>query len=291
MPANQSLLSDTDIFQLCDDMIRGRMAPLLVATFQDFFVTKLTQAVTANVASYALPKRALGQSLRDIKISTADGSGTRDLSLIAIEDEHLFPTGGFPYSFYFREDSITLVPTPNGNDSILDFWIELRPNRLIAVSSAARVTSVNAPNVTVSSVPTGIAVNAVVDFIKGTGGARHLAIDKTITNISGTTLTFGADVVPSDLESGDYISLAETSPVLQMAEECQPLLESLVARRILQTISDYEGIRYLEEDIRSEEKMLLKILEPRVRGETTKIVNRFSLLRGTRSRYRRGLIY
>jgi hypothetical protein len=130
-----------------------------------------------------------------------------------------------------------------------------------------------------------------MDFIAGKSGNATRAFDKTPTNIAGTTITFTATDVPSTLVVGDYLALAQESPVLQIPDNSFPWLVTKTSRRCLYAIGDFEGYARLAEDDSEEEKRLKIVLEPRIRGETTKIVNRFSLVRQGRFHYGRGIIF
>jgi hypothetical protein len=129
----------------------------------------------------------------------------------------------------------------------------------------------------------------VVDFVKGTSGNSTLAMDKTISSVASTVITFAANAVPSTLAAGDYITMAGTSPVLQLPNECYPLVETRVAQRILFAGGDFDGAKMLDDAVKEEEKNLKMLLEPRIQGEPTIILNRSGLLRGRRAGMRRGL--
>ena len=55
---------------------------------------------------------------------------------------------------------------------------------------------------------------------------------------------------------------------------------------MLQSISDYEGVKMLNEDAQLETQNLLKILEPRIDGESEIIVNYNSLARTNKANQR-----
>ena len=54
---------------------------------------------------------------------------------------------------------------------------------------------------------------------------------------------------PSSLVVGDYISLAEETPVLQLPDEAFTYLVLLTAKRCLYSIGDYEGMKGIDEQI------------------------------------------
>lgn len=290
LPSNEVLINDTDILALADDVIKIELVPLLMSLRQNYFVVRSDTLTVSGTSDYDVPYRSIGRTLRDLKLRDSGGI-CRDLALIASEDEHLFPVGVSPHSFYFRGDKIVLVPTPQSTGLTLDVWWDMPPSELVKLDQVGTVTAFSDPTVTVSLVPSTLATGVTCDFVQAKSGNCILGMDKAITNVAGTTLTFTAGDLPSTLVVGDYVCVAQKAPVIMLPDECYPYLETLTAKRVLMAIGDFEGQAALEKGESQELKMIKIMLEPRVVGESTKIINRRSLLRGVRSRYRRGLIY
>lgn len=284
LPANENLLSDSDLLQLADDVTKERVVPVIRSVRQDYFVTITDTDFVVDQKYYDIPYRAVGRTIRDLKLRDQNDN-RRDMALIAIEDEHYFVPSTIPIGFYFYGDRIAIVPTPTDDTYGIEIWWEMPPSLLVPVDEAAVVSSLTDTTVTVDAVPSGITTGSVIDFIKGTSGNSTIAYDKTITGIASTTLSFASDVIPDNLAVGDYISLAETTPVLQLPNEAAPLLEALTCQRALGAVSDFEGADRLQKSIDDAEKYLKINLEPRAVGESTVFVNRKSLLRGVRGRF------
>jgi hypothetical protein len=289
MPASQVLLLDSDILEIADDVTQSKLLPLIMSTRQDFFVTVTEIASVPGQAAYSIPYRAIGRTLRDLKIKSS--GSTRDVNLIALEDEHMFLFASEPEGFYFRGDKIVLIPAPSNPSLVIQQWWLCPPGKLVKTDDAGFVTSFDSTTVTVSSVPGTITTGTVVDFIAGKSGNSTLGFDATVTNVSGNVITFGAGVIPSDLVTGDYVSVAQTTPVIQLPDECYRYLETETAISCLKAIGDAEGAAALESVALEEAKNVKIMLEPRIEGESTKIINRRSLLRGSRYRYRRGFTW
>lgn len=171
---------------------------------------------------------------------------------------------------------------------VLEMWYELMPNQLTTVDKAGVVTSIGTLDVTLSSVPSTLQVGGLADIVAGVSGCATKGIDLTITNIAGNTVHLSS--LPSDLKVGDYVTKAGYSPVMQLPDECYPYLETETCYRLLQSISDYEGAKFLQADIEVELKNLKMLLEPRIQGEATKIIPRMGLARGARSRWKWGFL-
>lgn len=292
VPTNQVTLDDDDILALIDDVIKVHAVPLVDSVNGEFFVTSENETITASQDNYEIPYRAIGRTLRDLKIMDSSSTSVRNCPYIEPEDIHLYEDTALEWGHYFRGDEIYLVPSVPSTYTaaeLLQKWYKMRPSSLVKLANAAKVTSVSSPSVEVDAAG-DVATNSVIDFIKGKSGNRIYSIDKTCTNVAGTTLTFAAADIPSSLTAGDYISIQGTSPVIQMLpDECSPWIESLAAQRVLEAIGDNEGAQVLADDILTERRNLLQILEPRNEGEPKIIINRASLARGGKFNQRRWL--
>lgn len=287
VPASQALITDADIMAIANTMIRGRMLPLVESLNQEYFVTSSETALVASQTAYAIPYRAIGRKLRELKL--IDGNNNvMNLSQIALEDAQLY-TGTSPLvGFYFKGDKVMLVPDVGSDvdtDTVLQFWWYSPPNVLCAVADAARVTSIASATVTCTTVPSAVSSASAVDFIQGKSGNAIYDFDAVPTSSTTTTVVFSSSAaIPTELAAGDYISAAGTSPVINwLPNEAQPLLESYCAQRVCQRIGDFDGARDIAEDIKEEEKALKLLLEPRIDGEPVIIINRRSLVRGSKA--------
>lgn len=291
VPTAQEGYQPSDILSVADQLTQKEVVPLLISLRQDYFVTNSSVLMTEGIDTYDIPYRAIGRTLRDLKLTDSSETVTRNLGKIDIEDAHMFPAATTPYLYYIKGDKIVVVPGPDTTQSSLQIWWEMPPGKLTLLSTAARVVSTTATVVTVESVPIDFVAGYTVDFIQGKSGNTTMAIDKDILSISGTDITFPADTIPTDLAAGDYLAQAQYTPVVQLPNEVIPYLITLTAAQLVQGISDFEGSNILRADADREAKALKMLLEPRNQGETTKIINRRSLLRGQRSRFRRGVIF
>lgn len=289
IPSSQPLFQDSDILAMVDDVIKSRLVPILVSMRQDYFVTYQRYPIVANQSEYAIPQRAVGRTLRDLK-RVDSSNGKTDMTLVGIEDEHLSAATGTASQFYFKGDKIAVVPVPKSAGDYLEMWYEIMPSQITKTDAAATVTSISTNDVSVSSVPTAITTGSSIDFICGIAGHSLKGMSKTVSNISGNVITFTSGDVPTDLVAGDYIALAGKTPVMQLPDECWPYLETETSYRILQSISDYEGARFLKDDIKVELDNMKMLLEPRIQGEATKIIPRMGLARGSRSRWKWGFL-
>lgn len=295
LSANDELLTDSDLLAIGDDVMRDKMVPLMLSVNQNYFVVTTEIPLVEDQSHYDIPYRAMGRTLRELKlVRNGDEFDLSNLTLLALEDLEGFGGEGLPGRFYFEGDQFVAVPRPNTTSYSFKVWYDLQVGQLCQSSDAALVSSVTGGNVTVSgAIPATMVAGADVDFIKGKSGCRTLSMDVEITgvNVGTGVISFATGDVPTSLVEGDWISIAQTSPVLQLPDEASPLLETLAAIRAMHALGDFEAQQVLEGDAARQESSLLKLIAPRIEGEPTKIVNRRGLLRGqgyTNGRSRRG---
>jgi len=287
-PVNQVLLTDDRLLDFGNQEIDSKVVPMISSLNQDYFTYLETEAITSGQDSYDIPYRAIGRTLRDLKIIDSSGS-VRNISKVQLEDAHLYRYNATPQAFYFFGDQIKLAPTPDVTGVSLQKFYLIKPSKMVLESDAGKVTAVSGTSVTVNMVPSSFVVGAKVDAIKGKQGHRLLDIDRTISGVAGLVLTLDAAV--TGLAVGDYIAYQCETPVIQLPDEVLPYLIYLMAKRCLETLGDYEGVSAIDKEILIRKKNCEYLLAPRIEGESTKILQRYGLLRGHRGRYVRGIVY
>jgi hypothetical protein len=286
-PQHQNRLQNADILAFADQIVQAEIIPIMESCQQDFFITYTETPLVSGQSEYKIPYRAVGRNLREIKMrNTGDftNSAWRNIPLISIENAYQYYTWSSIAGFYFKGDRIQLVPnvqTGSSPNAFLGIWWRLPPNKLVEFDLTAEVVSIAGNVVTVDGVPGDIEAGTLVDFNQSQSGCSILAYDVPVQATSQTTITFAsADLIPTDLVPGDFINLAGTSYVLNsVPNECYPLLETLTCRRAAQAIADYENLRVLDADAKIERENFKKIIEPRIDGEPTIIINPRSIAR------------
>jgi hypothetical protein len=287
IPQSQPLLLNEDILAIVDDVIKSRLVPVLVSLRQDFFVTTKNETITKDVDSYSIPSRAVGRTLRDLKKVSSSGNKL-DITLVGVEDEHFSALSGSPSQFFFKGDKVVLRPIPISTGEILEMWYEIMPSSMTTTDKCGKIINISGNNVSVQQLPTTLKINEKADIVDSTPGHSCKLIDAQMTNITSNVIHFTS--LPSTVKVGDYVCPAGFSPYVQLPDECYPYVETESCYRILQSISDYEGAKFLQSDIDVELKNLKMLMEPRISGEGTKIIPRVGLARGARSRWKWGFL-
>jgi len=283
VPNYQALLSDDDILLFATEEMLAEMSSIITSLRSEFFVWRETTPIVAGQEKYDIPYRAVGRTLRDLIYKV--GTYRRNLGNIAPEDSIYWRnngTGGDARGFMFEGDKIILLPASNNSQAELEITYILRPNKFTQISKAARVQSVNTTTntiVTQSTPPDTFQIGVQLDILQNKQGVSMLGFDKTLTNVSGTTLTFSS--IPEGISQGDWLSLSETTPILQIPEEGMQLLAQMTQCRVLEALGDTEGLQVAENRKKERIKSFQKLLTPRNEGELARVVPSNGLLNRT----------
>lgn len=284
VPTSQSTFQTVDFLRFADEEIRSKILPLVMKNLEDYYTSKCDYVLDPTQNTYSIPSRAVGAKLRDIELVLASDQQTR-IPLERLNREDLLAsytgagTGQFlrrKQGFYLDANKVVIYPDPIGvaPNWNLRLTYYSRPSSLVDVSACAQITSIDTVNtqLTVASLPGSISTNTLVDLVKANPHFDCSAIDQTITNVSGTTLTFSTSF-PSDLSVGDYVCLANQSCVVQVPVELQPLLYQYVVVRVLSAQGDKEGLETELIELRKMEDNALILLSPRVDGKAKRASN------------------
>lgn len=290
VPANQVRFDDTDFLKFADEETEATILPMLTSIRQEYLVKQKNVTVTANQAAYKIPYRAVGRTLRDIKLSDTSGQVIRRLALIDPSESHIFSVNSFgePFGYMPQGDKIVLLPTPTTANYVIQFFYELAPSELIPTSEAGQITAINTTtgDVTISAAVTGFTSGATMDLVDGKAGCTVKAEDIVNTSVSGTTVTFTAADLPSDLAVGDYVALSNQTPVVQLPDELHQSLVQAVICRLLEALGDFEGLQAARGSLKDKLDSAIKLLTPRIESQMPKVINRNGLLRRPMNRFR-----
>jgi hypothetical protein len=284
VPSTQYRFTDSDLLKFADEETESVILPMLTSLRQEFLVTQQNTTTVANQAAYKIPYRAVGRTLRDLKLArSSDATFVRTLSYVSPEDTQAYTAGGSgePVAFTVRGDKVVLLPTPVDTSYVLQMFYEIKPSALVSTDEAGLITAINTSTgvVTISSSVTDFATGDEMDFVDGESGCSVKGLDIANTNVSGTSVTFAAANLPSDLAVGDYIALANETPVVQLPDELSQVLAQCVICRLLEALGDFEGLNAAQKKLEQRKEASGQLLTPRVEGAVPVVFNANGLLR------------
>lgn len=255
IPLNQSTFDNSEILEMASDAILEEILPDLLRARQEFLVTyedlTTTKGSSDNYGWIRVPHRAVGQAV----VSVCD---PEDDNEIAQEDYWVENN-----KIFFEEEGTYRVR------------YHLRPSRLVETSSVATITDINRSTgvITVNARPSSFTTSQEYDFVKKKAGFDILSKDTTSSAFPTITqMTFSS--IPDELAVGDYICLADESPVPQLPVDWFQFLASYTAAAILESIGDTAAAQKIESRLARLKSNALSIISPRVQNKSKPIVVR-----------------
>lgn len=269
--SSSNVNNTTNLLAMGTEELHIKLLPLIMSVREEFYVTSKDYTITASQATYALPSRASGMVVRDIQI--VDGSSI--YSLRPIDPDLISTTStGSVEGYYFQHNNIVLYPTPGSTSGTLRVRYFARPSRLAATSACAQITAIDTGTftATVAAVPSSWSTSTPVDFIKASAPYHNPAVDQSPASTTSTTLVFTS--LPSDLAVGDWVALAEYSPIPQIPHEFQPLLAQMTVVKALEAVGDREGAKAAKTDLDLIQANAIQLITPRSHSDPRKVVGR-----------------
>ncbi len=273
LPSTAETLAASDFLALADEELLTYVVPIMVACHEEYFVAAYDQSVVSGTSNYTITPRAMGGKLRDVQLS--DGTGAYiPLPRIAPSAVQGYTPTGSPEGYILRGNDVVLTPSPTASTGTLRMLYFRRPGTLVDVSAAALITAINTGTkvVTLSTtIPSTFTTLVTYDLIQGTPGFATRDIDLAVSAASGTSMTFSA-ALPTGLAVGDFVALANQSPIPQIPVELHGLLAERVAFRALQALGDPKAQSAFQV-CEATRKNVLALLTPRSEGSSRPLVN------------------
>jgi hypothetical protein len=260
--------SDQEILDLASDALIGEIAPMLIASREEYYIQTKDHSVVAATASYAIPYRAVGSTLREVKLI----QDSKIIDLFRFDPEDITSTASGPVQgFYLAGNNIVLYPTPDSSGDTLRLTYFVRPSTLVPVNETARITAI-AGNVLTASIPTSWTTSSVLDLVQGTSGFSLKAMDLACNAVSSSEITL-VGTLPSDLAVGDYVTLAGESCFPHIPADAQQLLMHLTVVACLEAMGDQSNLPIAMKRAEGLRQSFAMLLTSRIQGSPRKFIS------------------
>lgn len=286
-PANQATLTNQNVLDLASDELLALISPLINTYHSGFYEVRETTSLANAAQGIPIPYRALMSRVMDIILVDQVGNEWT-VPVVSYSEDMARPQWNLSTNnpvCYIRNDRIFFNPaTPTGSSLYIVYY--MRPSRLIPTTEARQVVAVNPGSINISSALPGLSTGTPFDVTDKNPIRSLKKYDQTAT-VAGVTLTFSG---ANTLAVGDWVSLANSTPLPQIPYEMFPVLTQRTAARVMDILGDRSGAELLR---RSADEFLASssnILAPRAANHPRFIVNTTGpgKYRGYYSRYRRG---
>lgn len=258
---SDNYFSNSEYRTIINDAFKTHITPLLMRLNEEYFVVSERVAITSK-RKYPIPRRAIGSKLRDVKVVTGSNNFSH-LKRLYEEDRGQARSG-----YYIAKNSIELSSDITSGSLELTYF--LRPSNLVSTSECATIVSIDEENnkVVVESLPSTFLVGKACDFVQADSPYDLMDFNLTLVSINGLELEF--ESVPDDLEVGDYLCLAKTSPVPNVPEELIPVLVQAALVQCLASKKD-KAVEYEIAVLDRMKEDVVNLLDPRVESNDSKI--------------------
>lgn len=266
LPVANTTFQAADISALCDGEISTAILKTILSAREGFYLRYVDLTVDSN-GTVAIPSRTIGGRIHKVQFV----SGNVILNAARIDPSDITNTISPPtnaYAFYLQGNDIVTLPIATVPVRV---WYFLRPSSITPSANCAQVTAITSTTVTVSATPSTFTTSFPVDFVQDQPPFGLLSYDKSMTVVSGTTLTFAAGVIPATLAVGDWVCPAGQSPVAQIPLEFLPVLTQRVAVKVLEIQGHMQRLQAAQAKLAEIERDVLGIIDPRVEENPRKI--------------------
>jgi hypothetical protein len=232
----QGRYTDSEILDTSYDVLLSQMVPLILNLKEEYYVSKASQTVVANAASYSLPASSFGLSLREVKLISSNN--VIDLARIDPGDVDSTATGS-PVSFYLEGQNVVLYPTPQFGGDTLELSYFKTPSKPVLTTETATITAIDTGTGVVSCVPPSAWTTAnSFQFTSRENGHKVLGSSLTASALTTSSITFAPADLPTTLAVGDSVSLNGESSYFEIPDSCFPLMIQMVSNEFLEALGD-----------------------------------------------------
>lgn len=259
-PTTDDLFSTDDFLVLLNNQLKTDMTPIMISLNEEYFLQYKDFDIVSG-SSYRIPNRAIGSKLRDLKRIDSSGNFS-SIDRLFEEDRPLNRSG-----FYMQRNGVELSSDFTAGTLRMSYFA--RPNKLVALSACGVVTSIDETNfiVDLDAAPSTFVTGALCDFVQANNPYDLLGYDLQIQGVSGVSITFSS--LPNGLAVGDYLCLANQSPVPMLPDELHPVLMQSALCRALSAKKDKVFEQEMVALAQMKEAAIL-LLDPRVENDSTK---------------------
>lgn len=262
--ASTGSLSSPVLLQYATDELLIVLVPLIMKMREKYYETYQDTAYSTATASLPIPARAIGGTISVCQYLY--GTDIRPLEPIDPCDVGSTITAITPNNFYFQNNAIIPYPPPQTAYGTIRLRYFQRPSRLEQTSNCAQITAFNAmTGVATCTPPSTWTTSNTYDFVPQTASqATPYNLNSVITGISSTTMSFTLTAAQAALVNvGDWIALAEYTPIAEIPFEMQAVLAQATCVRGLAAFGDAEKLAQAKQDLADYLKSALDLLTPR----------------------------
>lgn len=269
--ASSGSMSPPVLLQFATEVLQLQIVSMILSAREKYYETYTDYAYSTAYASIPVPIRAVAGTISSAQFLY--GFDIVPLSVIDPSTVSTTLTAQRPRAIYFQNNSIIPYPSPVSTFGTLRLrWFQ-RPNRLEQVSNCAQITAVNPlTGIVTCTPPSAWSTSNVFDFIpQNASQATPYGLNSVVSAISSTSMTFSS--LPALAAVGDWIALAEYTPIPEIPFEFQTLLSQMTAKRALLATNDQIGLANATAAIAETASSAIQMITPRDQSGSKKVIS------------------
>jgi len=287
-PISQDTFSDEKLLKLATDELRLYVAPLIMSSRENFFLSYQDDLIVKDKKFYPIAERALGNALKTIKVLDASEREMMTLERTALGFSEEHGHSGSLSHFILQGDKIRMMPVPHKTQYTLRQYYFTNPSKLVRTTECAKITGVTETSTTVilgvdNDISDYINDGGLVDVQNGQSPYLlwakdlnpHLADANSITLVKSDVVGGDGSVLPG---VGDYICPAYETNIPQIPDVYHSVLAQRVAVVLLNSLGDRKKWETAKADLSEMEMNAGKLIANRVESQPQKIRQRNTIL-------------
>lgn len=262
---------------ICDQVIRQKIVPKIIAVNADYFLIFVDIAVTSGRYKYPIPSRAYLGKIHSMYFLN---SSKTTYQLLTFTDQRLIglQQSGSPENHMITDNAIVL-----GNISSTAGYLRLyypyRPSALVATTACMAVTGRTAGKLEGTPVGTWT-TNDKFDVVSGTSPFELIHASLTASSVTGGVTFTESELDTDRLDDGGtyYVTLERESCFPMIPEDMHYVLADLASCPVLENIGD-EGWRDRYQTTMLELNDIVSACIMRKQTEFKPVLNQFSFMR------------
>jgi sporulation protein YlmC with PRC-barrel domain len=288
IPNDTATYTDQDILNVANEEMDVQLLDKLL-TLHEEHLTVHVDIPRNDSGVYEIPYRAVGNKIRDV--SLISGNQVYELSQISIGELSDFDLDVANSRqdlgrFYIESNHIKIISPSRAYDSIRIYYY-LRPSTITKTERAATISTINIGTNDITfnliNIPSFFTGSLSFDIVAKRTPNKVITMDLSASSLNSNlgVISFPRSVIEpflSEIRVGDYVCLAEESPVANIPTEMHPLLAQLAAVNILESLNDTEGLANAEKKLNKMINSVTKLVDARVELAPKKIKPRHGTL-------------
>lgn len=264
--------TDLGLLKVATRELQTFIAPKVMAQREEFFVYRKSYTISAAYGKYRLPPRAIGAKIKYVSILPTGGTAETDeqtIDELASSEVGTGDKGGY----YVQGAYVKLRDSATSGTLYIAYYA--RPSKLVLTSSAAVISSIAGQVITLTgNFPSTLTSASKLDIIKATSPYEVCDSDLTYSSGTGTNAITVTGTISTDWEAGDYLALAEESPVIQVTQDLHNWLVQRTAVKILDSLGFKEDWERAAQELQAMEEAMITTISPRSENKRQKVKNK-----------------